>query len=86
MDRKKWSRVSVVLDKKTGDEIRYVSAVTGTPVSEVVRDMIADPVAHLAGTLRALQADPSPENLQRVQSTISDTVDRAHTEFHRRAG
>jgi UDP-N-acetylglucosamine 2-epimerase len=86
MDKKKWSRVSVVLDKKTGDEIRYVSAVTGTPVSEIVRDVLADPVAHLAGTLRTLQADPSPESLKRLLDSTTATVDTAHAEFHRRHG
>jgi hypothetical protein len=86
MNKTKWSRVTVVLDKKTGDEIRYVSAVTGTPVSEIVRDVISAPVAHLAGTLQALQADQTPEALQRLQDSCTATVDQAHAEYHRRVG
>jgi hypothetical protein len=86
MNKTKWSRVTVVLDKKTGDEIRYVSAVTGTPVSEIVRDVISSPVAQLAGTLRELQADPSPERLEQLRSACGETVDSAHAEFHRRHG
>lgn len=86
MNKTKWSRVTVVLDKKTGDEIRYVSSVTGTPVSEIVRDVISDPVAHLAGALRVLHQDPSPEALERLRLASSAAVDAAYTDFHKRDG
>ena len=86
MNKTKWSRVTVVLDKKTGDEIRYISEVTETPVSEIVRDVLSDPVAHLAGVLRQLQSDPSPEAMGRLEAQSRATVDRAHSEFHKRYG
>lgn len=86
MNKTKWSRVTVVLDKKTGDEIRYVSAVTNTPVSVIVRDVLADPVAYLAGNLKKLEANPTPEGLKALENTARETVDSAHAGFHKRYG
>lgn len=86
MNKTKWSRVTVVLDKKTGDEVRYISTVTGTPVSEIVREVVKDPVAHLAKLLTTLEQDPSAEALERLRLSSAATVDAAYNEFHRRHG
>lgn len=86
MNKTKWSRVTVVLDKKTGDEIRYVSEVTDTPVSEIIRDILSAPVSQLADTIKQLQADPSPEAMGRLEAKSRQSVDKAHGEFHRRFG
>lgn len=78
MNKRKWSRVTLVLDCKTASNVRYLSAALNTSVSAVVRDVLSEPVAFLADNVRAAASDPSPEHLRALSSRASDEVDTVY--------
>jgi hypothetical protein len=78
MNKRKWSRVTLVLDCKTASNIRFLSAALNTTVSAVARDVLSEPVAFLADNVRGALSDPSPEHLEAMSSRASAEVDTAY--------
>jgi limonene-1,2-epoxide hydrolase len=51
MNHEKYSRLSIVVDKKTDRSIRYIAAMTDRDISAVVRELISDHAHWLADAL-----------------------------------
>lgn len=81
MDAEKYSRLTVVLDKRTDRALRHIAAITDTPVSAVVRDLLAEPAAAIADALVDVVAAKSPAERQTVLDQLDMFVEGAYGDY-----
>ncbi len=75
MNREKLARTTFVLFRETHEQLGYVSRRMGVSRSELVRDVLADPVAMMAKWCESLPEHPTPEEcLASGQQLQLDTV------------
>ena len=83
MNTAKLARATFVLDRETRDELAFISDRLGVSQSELVRDVLAEPVAMMAKWVRAVPDAPTADDAMRLQDAAQgDLVDfierRAH--------
>ena len=83
MNTAKLARATFVLDRETRDELAFISDRLGVSQSELVRDVLAEPVAMMAKWVRSVPDKPTEADATRVGETMQgDLVDfierRAH--------
>ena len=83
MNTAKLARATFVLDRETRDELAFISDRLGVSQSELVRDVLAEPVALMAKWVRAVPDAPTLDDATRLQHAAQgDLVDfierRAH--------
>ncbi len=76
MNTSKLARTSFVLDRETHDQLQYLSFRMGVSRSELVRDVIAEPIALMAKWMLSVPDDPSSVDVARVGDEMQlDMVD-----------
>jgi hypothetical protein len=76
MNTSKLARTSFVLDRETHDQLRYLSSRMGVSRSELVRDVLAEPIALMAKWMLSVPDDPTSFDVARVGDEIQlDMVD-----------
>lgn len=58
------ARATFVLDRHTFEQLGFLSSRMGVSRSELVRQVLAEPVAHMAGLLARVPANPTPDQLK----------------------
>jgi hypothetical protein len=86
MNKEKYARLTVVLDLKTDRAIRYVSAITETGVSELVRGLISVPAVAMADALSAAVEAKTPEQRKAVEDQMDMFVEGAYGDYLRVRG
>jgi hypothetical protein len=80
MNTAKLARTTFVLDRETHDQLAYISRRMGVSRSELVRDVLAEPVALMAKWALSLPDKPTPEDAARVgevmQLDIVELIER----------
>ncbi len=81
MNKEKYARVCVVLDLETDRALRHISAVTHHGISEIVRELIAEPVGVLSRTLAAAESAKTPADRDLVLDQIDMFVEGAYGSY-----
>jgi hypothetical protein len=81
MNKKKWCRLTLVLDPKTDADLRFVAGVVNASTSSVVRDVLSEPISFLADNLRHAIENPTPERLERFRVSSDAAVDEAYQRY-----
>jgi hypothetical protein len=80
MNTSKLARTSFVLDRETHDQLAYLSTRMGVSRSELVRDVLAEPIALMAKWMLSVPDDPTTADVDRVggelQLDISEFIER----------
>ena len=66
MNADKFSRVTLVLDRRTDEQLHYLSRRTGGSRSEIVRNLLADPVDDLCKLMAMVPSDPKDVDLRQL--------------------
>lgn len=69
------ARCTFVLDRPTAEQLAYLSRRFQRSRSELVRDLLREPVEAMAELIRAVPDEPSPEDLRQLVLTGLETVD-----------
>lgn len=70
MNKAKFTRATFVLARETSAQLDYISERMRVSRSELVRDVIAEPVALMAKWVKATPDAPTEEDAQAVFSTV----------------
>lgn len=62
MNSQKLARTTFVLERETHDQLNYIAQRMGVSRSELVRDVIAEPVAMMAKWVRSVPDQPTAED------------------------
>lgn len=81
MNKEKYARLTIVLDRRTDRALRYVSELTDTGVSELVRELISVPAAAMADMLSAAVSAKTPGDLKMVEEQADMFVEGAYGEY-----
>lgn len=80
MNKAKLARTTFVLDRETHEQLEYISRRMKVSRSELVRDVLAEPVAMMARWVKATPEAPTPEDaeslLGEIQLDIAEFVER----------
>ena len=80
MNKAKLARTTFVLDRETHDQLDYISRRMNVSRSELVRDVLAEPVAMMARWVQATPDVPTPADaeslLGEIQLDIAEFVER----------
>lgn len=63
-------RATFVLRRDTGAQLAYIASRMGVSRSEVVRDVLAEPVALMAKWFAATPEEPTSADAERIQSVV----------------
>lgn len=81
MNKAKLARSTFVLDRATHEDLAYIARRMKVSRSELVRDVLAEPVAMMAKWVRAVPDDPSKADVDQldllVQNDFGDFFARA---------
>jgi hypothetical protein len=69
------ARATFVLHRETAEELAYVSERFGVSRSELVRDLLTEPVSRMAGILREVPSEPTPADLRQLALSGLDMID-----------
>lgn len=83
MNKEKYSRLTVVLDRETDVALRHIAMVTDQGLSEVVRDLLAEPVAMISATLHKANAAKTPQDHQAMVDQVEMFVESAYGDYLR---
>lgn len=86
MNKKKWSRLSIVVEKETSLALGAVSQVSGLSVSAVVRHLIAEPAAMMADAYCNSVSAASPEAVRAIEDQVDMFVEGQYGEYLRNRG
>ena len=76
MNSAKLARTTFVLLRETHDQLEYISRRMGVSRSELVRDVLAEPVALMAKWVQSVPDQPSPEDVAQIGNVLQlDIVD-----------
>lgn len=70
MNTSKLARSTFVLDRETHVQLDYVSKRMGVSRSELVRDILAEPISLMAKWMLSVPDDASGEDAARVQAVV----------------
>ena len=80
MNTQRLARATFVLERETHDQLDRVSRTLGVSRSELVRDMLAEPVALMAKWVDLVPANPTPEEKRALMAgmlgDINEMADR----------
>jgi acyl-CoA thioesterase len=80
MNTSKLARATFVIDRDTHDQLKMISRRMGVSRSEFVRDVLAEPVAMMAGWMEAVPDQPTEADasqlLLTLRSDLGEFVDR----------
>jgi hypothetical protein len=80
MNKAKLARTTFVLDRETHDQLAYISRRMKVSRSELVRDVLAEPVAMMAKWVKATPEAPTPGEretlLGEIQHDFAEFVER----------
>lgn len=90
MNTSKLARTSFVLDRETHDQLQYLSSRMGVSRSELVRDVLAEPISLMAKWMQSVPDDATPADAVRVGEEIQldmvDFIERKAEEVRRMGG
>lgn len=69
------SRATFVLHRETAEHLAYLSERFGVSRSELVRGLLAEPVAKMSQVIRQVPADPTPADLRQLALSGLDMID-----------
>ena len=69
------SRATFVLHRETADDLAYLSERFGVSRSELVRGLLAEPVAKMSQVVRQFPADPSRSDLRQLALAGLDLIE-----------
>ncbi len=76
MNTSKLTRASFVLDRETHDQLNYLATRMGVSRSELVRDVLAEPISLMAKWMLSVPDDPTSVDAARVGGEVQlDMVD-----------
>ena len=75
MNAETLARATFVLHKETAHDLAYLSERFGVSRSELVRNLLSEPVAKIAGAIRAVPLDPTPADLRQLALAGLDLID-----------
>lgn len=75
MNSQKWVRATFVLDHQMVENLSYISERTGLSRSQFVRDLMAEPLADLAGSFRTVPANPTEADLRQLSLNMLDVIE-----------
>jgi acyl-CoA thioesterase len=70
MNSEKLARATFVINRETHDQLNMISRRMGVSRSEFVRDVLAEPVAMMAGWVRAVPDQPTEEDANQLLLTL----------------
>lgn len=70
MNTDKLARATFVIDRATHDQLVYVCRRMGVSRSELVRDVLAEPVAMMAKWVRSVPDEPTEEDAARLRHGV----------------
>jgi predicted DNA-binding protein len=70
MNTSKLARTSFVLDRETHDQLQYLSRRMGVSRSELVRDVLAEPISLMAKWMLSVPDDPTGNDAERVEGQM----------------
>lgn len=79
MNEENLARVTVVLSRRTADQLRSLSRRLGVSASSLVREVITEPIEMVAASLGEVPEKPTAEDAQRFGQQMLEFVD-AHVE------
>ena len=69
------ARATFVLHRETADDLAYLSERFGVSRSELVRGLLAEPVAKMSQVIRQFPADPTRADLRQLALAGLDLID-----------
>lgn len=81
MNKEKYARLTVVLPVETDRTLRRFASATDQGLSEVVRDLLEQPVAMIAGALDGLAAAETGADVSAVLDQADMFLEGAYGEF-----
>lgn len=70
MNNAKLARATFVIDRETADQLSYISRRMKVSRSELVRDVLAEPVAMMSKWVQATPEVPTPEDADAITAAI----------------
>jgi len=90
MNTAQLARTTFVLDRATHDQLAYISRRMKVSRSELVRDVLAEPIALMAKWVQSVPDDLSPADAQRlgesVQLDMVEFIERKAAELEQGSG
>lgn len=83
MNKDKYARLTIVLDQKTDQALRYISVMTDTGLSEVVRELISEPAAAYADMLGTALKAKTPADIKAASDNLDMFVEGAYGDYLR---
>jgi len=75
MNENLWSRATFVLEPKTVEQLAYLSDRMGVSRSELVRQVLTEPVAQMAELFGRIPANPTEHDLRQLAIDGLEVVD-----------
>lgn len=75
MNTDQLARCTFVLDRSTAHHLAYLSSRFKRSRSDIVRELLKDPIESMATLVQSVPDDPSPEDLRQLVLTGLETVD-----------
>lgn len=76
MNTDQLKRASFVLDRVTAERLDYISRRMGVSRSALVRDVLAEPVALMAGWVEGLPEEPTASDAQKFVGRMASDLER----------
>ena len=75
MNEETLARATFVLHRETAEDLAYMSERMGVSRSELVRELLTEPVAKMAEVLRGVPADPKEADLRQLAIDGLDMIE-----------
>lgn len=75
MNRQKWVRATFVLGHKMVGDLNYISRRTGVSKSQFIRELMAEPLADLAGQFKTVPDNPTETDLRQLSLGLLDLIE-----------
>lgn len=75
MNSQKWVRATFVLDHGMVENLNYISRRTGVSKSQFLRELMAEPLADLAGGFRSVPDVPTEGDLRQLSLNMLDVIE-----------
>jgi hypothetical protein len=77
MNNETLARATFVLDRRTAEQLAYISGRLGVSRSELVRSVLAEPVETMAGMIGRVPENPSESDLRQLALDGLDAFEQA---------
>lgn len=77
MNSETLARATFVLDRKTAEQLAFISGRLGVSRSELVRSVLAEPVQQMAGLMGRVPENPSQADLRQLAIEGLDAFEKA---------